>query len=76
MSDKASVYSTGDGKRPGLCSNTDDGLLSCHLCDWQKQCNGMEQIEFEAMRHLRDSHGLAVLYRTDDATGKRTEIPQ
>ena len=60
----------------GYGHNDADGTVYCHLCDWTMKCTrGMEEIEFVLRRHLQESHGKPLLYRIEDETGRRTEIP-
>lgn len=61
----------------GYGHNDEAGRVYCHLCDWTKDCGpNMERVEHELKRHLEEVHGLPCLYRVDDETKKRTEIPQ
>lgn len=57
--------------------HNEDRKVFCHLCDWRKVCQrGMEQIEFELQRHLQDVHGKSLLFRVENETGRKTDIPQ
>ena len=60
----------------GYGHNTEDGTVYCHFCDWSKLCRrGMEEIEFELRKHLQEAHGKPLLYRVENETGRKTEIP-
>ena len=64
---------------PMESSGHDDesGKVFCHFCEWSKQCTrGIEEIEFELMKHLREAHDKPLLFRVDDDTGRKVDIPQ
>lgn len=54
----------------------DEHNVYCGLCDWQRPIVSMEQTEHFLAEHLLASHGRRALYRLDDETGQRTDIPQ
>ena len=56
--------------------NDADGTVHCAFCEWTKQCTrGMEEIEFELKRHLKEAHDKPLLYRIENESGRRTDIP-
>jgi hypothetical protein len=61
----------------GYGHNDENGVVYCHFCDWSKNCgSNMELIEASLKKHLEEVHGKPLLYRTEDESGKRTDIPQ
>lgn len=53
-----------------------DSTVFCHFCEWSKLCpRGMEEIEFALRKHLHEAHGKPLLYRVEDESGRKTEIP-
>lgn len=57
----------------GRCDS--DAKVYCGICDWYKQCYSMEEIEFQLAKHLKEIHNRELLYRIEDETGKRNNIP-
>lgn len=56
--------------------HNEDTMLFCHLCDWRRECRrGLEEMEFALRKHLAEAHGKPLLYRVEDESGKRTDIP-
>lgn len=60
----------------GYGHNDADGNLFCHLCEWTKACGrNIEQIEAHLRRHLQEAHGRSLLYRVEDESGRKIDIP-
>jgi hypothetical protein len=72
--DNGYVCSCADRSKSMGCNESDRAY--CHRCNFSFVLTSMEQLEAVLQKHLREEHGLKVLYRIDNETGKTTEIPQ
>jgi len=62
--------------KDGFGHNDDLGNVYCHFCEWTQACGpNMERIEFALRKHLTEAHKLPLLYRVENETGRRTDIP-
>lgn len=55
--------------------NDTDGTVHCGFCSWTKRCNSMEQVEHELNQHLAAAHGRRSLFRVEDESGRKIDIP-
>ncbi len=61
----------------GYGHNDDQGNVFCHFCDWSQACGqSMEKMEFVLRKHLAEVHGKPLLYRIENDTGRKTDIPR